>query len=260
VYFGTIFNEIFIDRVDASNTVIQTIRVPITYGPKDKVLSRVEADPDLSRPFASVLPYISFENTGMRFDEERHLNNLNYQVGHNTTNKNLAPFVYNPASYDLDFEMNVMVKNLEDGTRIIEQILPFFQPDWTSTLRLIDVPDVRRDIPVVLTGIKTTDTWTGDYNKRRVITYTFTFTMRAYFFGPVSTNRIIKKANINFGTVEADNVNSAVIYDTVMVTPGLTIDGKPTTNPNLSVPYSEIDWSADYDFIIQKEISNPYAV
>ena len=252
IYFGTLFNEIYIDRVDSSNTVAQTIRVPITYGPKDKVLSRVATDPLLDKPFSSVLPYISFENTGMYFDQERHLNSLNQQVGHDLKNKNLATMVYNPAAYDLTFEMNVMVKNLEDGVRILEQILPFFQPDWTSTIKLIDNPDVRMDIPVVLQSIDTKDEWMGNYDKRRVITYTFKFVMRAYFYGPVTLERVIKKANINFGTKDG------FVDDTVVITPGLTANGTPTIDPALTVDWSNIDWNQNYDFIIDTIISKTY--
>lgn len=252
IYFGTIFNMIFIDRVDSSGNVTQTLRVPITYGPKDKVLSRVTSDPNLDRPFSSVLPYISFENTGLVFDQERHLNNLNQHVGHHTVNKNLASYVFNPAPYNLDFELNVMVKNLEDGVRIMEQILPFFQPDWTATLKLIDEPDVRMDIPIILKNITTTDEWMGNYDKRRVITYKFDFTMKAYFFGPVSLNRVIKKSIVNAGT--ANNV----VNERLTVTPGLTANGTPTTNPNETIDWSDIDWNQDYDFIIKTEVSDVY--
>ena len=243
IYFGTLFNQIYIDRTDASGNITSTIRVPITYGPKDKVLSRVSQDPNLDRPFASVLPYLSFQMTGMHYDPDRHLNSSGRQPFKLDSNKDMARYLYNPVAFNFDFELNIMVKNLEDGSKIIEQILPFFTPDWTATLRIIDDPEILRDIPVIYDSMESTDTWDGQFNERRYITHKLKFLMKAYFFGPVEKHRIIKFVDVH--GISTDGYGESDIH----VYPGLTIDGLPTDDPALTVPYSNIEWTDDYGII-----------
>lgn len=228
--------------------MVQTLRVPITYGPKDKVLSRVEQDPALSRPFSSILPYISFEMISMAYDGDRTMNSSGKIAGLDTRNKNLAQFVYNPVAWNFKFELNIMVKNLEDGSKILEQILPFFTPNWTATVRLIDDPIIEKDIPVTLDLVTSEDNWSGNFDERRNMTHKLDFTMEGFLFGPVQKDRIIKfvKGNVMTDLGELDA--------SVVITPGMTVDGLPTNDPALTVDWSEIDWTDDYGLIETREI------
>ena len=45
VMFGNMFNDIVVQRLNNSGTVIQSIAVPIAYGPKEKFLVRISQDP-----------------------------------------------------------------------------------------------------------------------------------------------------------------------------------------------------------------------
>ena len=46
VAFGTIFNNITIHRTDSNNNVVQSIKVPLAYSPKEKFLTRLEQQAD----------------------------------------------------------------------------------------------------------------------------------------------------------------------------------------------------------------------
>lgn len=249
VLMGTLVNQININRYDTNGNVTNIIRVPLTFGPKQKVLTRVQTDPNLNRPFSSILPYMSFEVKKIYFDKERHLNILDQSIGRTNANKNLVSFVYGPATYNIEFELNATTSYFEDGLQIVEQIIPFFQPDWTATLKLIETDEIEvlRDIIVVLDDINFQDNWDGNYDKRQYVEWTFNFTMKAYFFGPINKNRIIKDIKVQFGTSD-DNV-----LETMEITPGLTANGEPTSDPNQTIDWSDIDWTQDYGFIIKKE-------
>ena len=126
ILFGTLFNEIFITRgvsselgEDVSDADV-IIRVPITYGPKDKILKRPELDPNFAIPFATLLPRMSFELKGVTYDPDRKINTLGRLAG-TDTNKNLAQYVYNSVPYNFTFQLNIMVKNAEDGTKILDR-------------------------------------------------------------------------------------------------------------------------------------------
>ena len=52
VAFGTTFNNVQLVRKDNSGNITQSMKVPLAYGPKEKFLVRLRADPDLSSKVA----------------------------------------------------------------------------------------------------------------------------------------------------------------------------------------------------------------
>jgi hypothetical protein len=45
VAFGSLFSDIHIQRIDAGGNVDKTIKVPLTYGPKEKWIVRQKQNP-----------------------------------------------------------------------------------------------------------------------------------------------------------------------------------------------------------------------
>jgi hypothetical protein len=258
ILFGTMFNDIYIRRYDNAGNMVKLIKIPITYGPKDKVIARIQADPNLNRPFAAILPYMSFELNSVQYDTSRKLNTIN-QIVNTDSNKNLARYNYNPVPYNFNFTLSCMVKNAEDGAKIMEQILPFFTPDWTATVRIIDDPEIIVDIPTLLNDVQVTDTWEGNFTERRALVWTLKFTMKGYLYGPTRKSKIIKKAETNIKFKLAQDSNTAIgntasyfVAETITVQPGMTANGEPTSNVAESVDYSEISWTDDYDFAFEQ--------
>jgi hypothetical protein len=254
---GTLFNNIHITRTDTSGNQTALIKVPITYAAKDKMLARVLGDPDIQIETAvTPLPLISFEITNMFYDGDRKLNTIGRIATNDTTNNKLK-YQYNPVPYNINFSVYVYAKNTEDGTKIIEQVLPFFTPDWTTTVNLIPEMSVTMDIPIILNRINYSDSYSGDYKKRRAIVWELQLTLKGYLYGPVRKSNIIKFVETNFYTpnVEDGQLRSAVgntdISERITVQPGLTANGQPTSNISLSVAYTEIDVNDDFGYITQ---------
>ena len=256
VLFGTLFNEIYINRVNSGKETVQTMKVPLSYGPKEKFLSRLEGDPNLNRPFSMVLPRMAFEISAISYAADRKLNTVNRVAKQTDATKTL--YQYEPVPYDIGFTLYVMVKNADDGTRIIEQILPYFTPSWNITAKLIPELDIVKDIPIILNQVFLQDTYEGDYINRRAIVWTLTFTLKGYLFGPIRKNGgIIKTAITNLYTpstnTAAQGVGITDISEIVTVKPGLTASGEPTSNAELSIPVADIKATDDYGFIIDFE-------
>lgn len=246
--FGTLFNDICISRKDNSANTVQTMTVPVNYGPYQKFLARLEQDPELRAPQIT-LPRMTFEMTGMTYDPERNLTPISRHAAHISANNSSFNTQYTPAPYNLTFQLNVMAKFQEDGTKIIEQILPYFKPDFTPTVQLINDIDLKLDIPIVLDSISFEDTYEGNFEQRRALIWTLTFTMKAYYFGPIVQRKIIKFAEVNF---YADTTaNTPVEYITVQ--PGLTANGQPTEDITTTVPYADINFEDDWAYIVQIE-------
>ena len=216
--FGTLFNDIEITRKDNTGTAIHKVRVPINYAPMQKILAKLEQDPKLNSPSAVTLPRMSFEITGMNYSAERKLTSLTKQIKGSPLADGRVSTMFTPAPYDIEFQLNIMTKYNEDGMKIVEQILPFFKPDCTVGVQMVeDFGYV--DIPVVLTSVSQEDTYESDFQTRRALIWTLNFTMKGYFFSPTQTKRQIKFADIDFypGLTPSDLGEQVEVHPTVSV-------------------------------------------
>ena len=194
VVFGRTFSDIVIQR-SLANNVITNIKVPLEYAAKDKTIVRLEGDPDLDRPFSALLPIMTFElgSPAIQYDpSQRKVGSLVKQSYNYTANNNQLQIMYSPVPYNINFNLFIYVKNQEDGARIIEQILPFFQPDWTPQVELIPQLNEVRNIPIELGAVSTEDLYDKDFKERRLILYTIPFKVRAWFYGPLRDKPVIK--------------------------------------------------------------------
>jgi hypothetical protein len=199
VVFGRTFSTIMIQRSDA-NSVITDIKVSLEYGPKEKSLERLLADPDIDRPYSVLLPKMTFEiePPGISYDTERKIGTIEKIVQRNPDNKNQLQIMYTAAPYNINFALYIYVKNQEDGAKILEQILPFFQPAWVPRIELIPEMNLVRDIPIeIRPNMDYQDLYDKEFKTRRVIIYTLHFRMRALFYGPERTKPIIKFTTLN---------------------------------------------------------------
>ena len=240
VTFGTLFNDIKLRRTNRLGAVVQTIEVPLTYGPRDKFVTRLQQDPDLSAQTGLTLPRISFEIVRMGFDPSRQLPATNKIIHDGQANK--VKRVFTQVPYDIQFALNVYSMTNEDGVRIVEQILPFFVPQFAPTVQLLDEPEMKMDIPIILNGITTQDLYDGSFEQRRVLVHTMDFLMKAYMIGPVVEKPLILFANTNF---RIDGFNSAIgtsnnDVEAFRFRPGQFANGLPTSNGALSVAANTI--------------------
>ena len=194
--FGTLFNDIHITRKDSSGNVAQSMKVPLAFGPKQKFLVRLREDPSITKSVAITLPRIGFEIGSISYDPVRKLNKIQ-KVKKAGSSGNKVDTQYMPVPYNIDFELYAMAKNSEDALQIVEQILPYFQPEYTITINDIVQMSNKRDVPIVLTGINYEDNYEGEFAERRAIIYTLSFTAKAYLYGPVISGQVITKVQVD---------------------------------------------------------------
>ena len=191
VSFGTLFNNIHIVRKNNSGTIIQTMKVPLAYGPREKFLVRLRQDADTSSKVAVTLPRIGFEISNLAYDPSRKLNRVQrFSKVKGTTTKQLDT-QYMPVPYNLDFSLYTMARNSDDSLQIVEQILPYFQPDYTLTINDMADMGIKRDVPIILNSVGYEDNYQGDFTERRAIIYTLAFTAKFFLYGPVTSTKVI---------------------------------------------------------------------
>ena len=202
VAFGQLFNKIQIKRKDSSGSTIQSIAVPLAYAPKEKFLTRLDQQPDLDqREFAVTLPRMSFEISGISYDGSRKLTRIQkYKTVKTDKEGKVMNYNYTPVPYNISYTLNIFTATAESGLQIVEQILPFFQPDYTITVVAVPELDIKRDVPIILNDVNYEDSYSGDYTSRRAVIYTLNFTAKTYLFGPAQTQKVIKEVQSDLYT------------------------------------------------------------
>jgi hypothetical protein len=199
--FGTIFNNIVIQRKDSSGNIIQSIKVPLAYSPKEKFLARLEQQADLAeRQVAITLPRMGFEIAGIAYDSSRKLQRVKKFRAVKTGTSDRMDYNYSPVPYNISFNLYSFTSSAEGGLQIIEQILPYFQPDYTVTVNIIPELNIKRDVPIILNNVSYEDIYDGSFANRRTVNYTLNFTAKTYLYGPIHTGKVIKETTADMYT------------------------------------------------------------
>jgi len=253
ISFGTLFNNIYIKHNDDDGSTDSIIRVPISYGPIQKFLARLEQKPDLRKRQAITLPRMAFELTSIQYDTSRKVSTMQ-------TFRTVKPEggdqvrVYMPVPYNLGIQLSIITKYNDDMLQIVEQILPFFQPQFTLTIDLASSIGEKRDIPMILENIQMNDNYEGDFGERRNLIYTLNFTAKTYMFGPIAANTegLIKKVQVDYYTdTNTTNASRQLRYTT---TPRAI---KDYNNDQSAVVTKDIDENAN---IIRVSTTTPFSL
>jgi hypothetical protein len=214
------FNNIVIDRLDANDLPEKTIRIPLAYAPKQKFLAKIDQQPGVAEEvnFEIIVPRLAFEMVSIIYDGERKLSLMTQNRGLNSTSTTLNA-QYVPVPYNIGLNLYVYSKNVNDAHQIIEQILPFFNPDYNLSVKAVPELELVQDVPIILDSISFEDTFEGDFSERRMILWTLQFTMKVNFFGPIKKQGLIKTS--------ITNVNQNIDMSNTMGTVTVSVD--PTT-------------------------------
>ena len=201
VLFGTLFNDLNIEKKDSSGNVVSRQKVPIAYGPKQKFLTRIRQDPKISKQVAIQLPRMGFEMTSLTYDPIRKLNSVGKILGRASSSEGGSTLrkMFNPVPYNMDFQLFVFVDNAEDGTQILEQILPFFTPEFNVTINAISDLGVKLDVPISFNSASLEDTFDGEFTARRTLIWTLDFFMKGFLYPDIKGGgKIIKSIQVDF--------------------------------------------------------------
>ena len=189
--FGALFNDISIVRSNANGSKTQTVKVPLTYASADKAFSRRTEDPTLNFNMQGVFPKLAFYLSGISYDPVRKICNLQ----HSSVN---GQMMYAPAPYNLEFELYLASANIEDGLQVVEQILPFFNPEFTLNATMVPTIGLKSDVPIILNSVSYTDPAPdSNYEDFRIIEWTLSFTAKVSIYGPTSVKKEIKQSTLN---------------------------------------------------------------
>ncbi len=251
--FGNLFNEITVSRIDSNKKKIKTLPVSVKYASRRKYLALLDRHPQTEKTGYRV-PGIAFVITSMSYDESRQIHPLTNLV--NITDDSTRMYSsFQKIPYKIQIELALVADKNDDLAQMFEQIIPYFTPTHTNTITLVPELNDKTDILISLDSTNFNDAYDGDFMQNRELMWTFSFTLDAWFVGPLSTQGTIKKIQVDLAAV---NQNDGIAdYDKngfkrderITIKPGLTPDGKPTTNESESIDYMLIQASDPYGFI-----------
>ena len=236
--FGTLFNDINIQRRNSAGAIVEQIKVPITYEARDKLILRTRAGV-ADGSVSATLPRMGFVMNGITYDGTRKLNTVGQVFAANTASSSNLLKQYNPVPYNFDFVLTAMVDNAEDGAQIFEQIVPFFTPEFTVSVTLIADMNIKPDIAIVLNSTSTEDSYEGELTVRREIIWGFNFVMKGYIYPDIKSGTVTKEVIVNLRTPadEAEVPEYIILEDsTDFTTNYLLLDadaGSPTATGNM---------------------------
>ena len=222
--FGSLFNGIEVQHTNDNGTQ-SIIQVPIAYGPTQKFLARLQQEANLNRPVQMTLPRMSFEFTSLTYDPSRKTTKSQSFVT-TTPDGSEIKRVYSPVPYNMGFELSIYTKLNDDMLQVVEQILPYFQPQYNLSVKFLGNLNEIRDVPVILEGIQMDDDYEGNFETRRALVYKLQFTAKTYLFGPISdvSGDIIRKVTIGYIAGATGDGGVATRDLTYQVTPRATKD------------------------------------
>lgn len=210
--FGTLFNNINVIRKDGSGGILSQVKVPLAYGPKQKFLARLDQEAGFEAPLAIKLPRMAFEISSLEIDDSQKLQKKNKIVETHGSDITKRKTINHYTSYNIGMSLFILTKNQDDGLQIMEQILPYFQPDYTVTIKPVDNFDLKQDVPIVLDSVSIDDQYEGDFTERRVLTYQLDFTMKMKFYGPTKDVGLIREVNVDIEKFGTQNIMEEIDF------------------------------------------------
>jgi|TARA_B110000908_G_scaffold46977_1_gene57293 dUTPase len=195
--FGTLFNDINVLRTKADGSIISQLKVPLAYGPKAKMLARIDQATGSDSSMAIKLPRMGFEITSLELDSTQKLAKRNVIVESHASDATKKKTIKHQVAYNINVSLYILTKNQDDGLQIVEQILPYFQPEYNLTINPVSGFAYKQDVPIILTGVTMSDDYEGDFVTRRALIYQLDFTMKMKFFGPTGNQGVIRTVNID---------------------------------------------------------------
>ena len=198
--FGSLFNNLNVRKFDSSDNVLQTLRVPISYAPKEKFIARLNEGGSIledETKVKAILPRMGFDITGINYDPTRTINKL--RKGRNTIAGSTADTMFHEVPYNVSFGLYAFTASIDENLQIVEQITPYFTPEFIISLNMNTIHD-KVDIPITLSNVSIQEEYEGNFLNRRFITTSFEFVAKSYVYGPVTTRKVIEGITAEFRT------------------------------------------------------------
>jgi len=204
VAFGSLFNEIYVIRKNKDGTENSKIKVPLIYSSKEKFIQRLEQQSGISdnTKVEVSLPRMGFDMTAIDYDPTRHLNKLNKRLLRDVGSAEKETFQEVP--YNVSFSLFAYTRNMDDNLQILEQIVPYFSPEFIVTLNMNEI-ESKLDVPIVLGNVAVQETAEGNFLDRRILASTYSFTCKTRLYSKIEGSTLVVNSSSSLDQIVGSN-------------------------------------------------------
>ena len=106
--FGTMFNDISVVRTKSDGSIVNQVRVPLAYGPKQKFLARLDQETGFDAPMGIKLPRMAFEITSLELDTVQKGQKRNKIVENHGSDVKKKKTIQNYTAYNIGMQLNIL--------------------------------------------------------------------------------------------------------------------------------------------------------
>ena len=223
IAFGTLFNSIYINR----NT--KDIKVPLSFAPRQHFIAKLMSKANDEKINQS-LPIMSFDIEFPEYNSDRETDNLQ-TVCSLDDNGNIKQY-FQPVSYTFPVTLNIWAKYMDDKYQIIEQILPYFRPDFVLQFNTLKGLVEQENLNIKFLGGNDNSGGNELLVDKSIINAQLNFEVEAKLYPIVEDGTLIRRAIVNMTDKDiVDNDASTVTA---------------TLNPFLANPDDEFSVDIEY--------------
>jgi len=206
--FASLFDDVHIQRFDSAGTLKKKILVPISYAPKEKFLRMLREYPllkgddgDSDTHIGQILPRMGFNINSIAYDGSRKRNTIlrrfvTSEPDEDTGLVKQTQSQFTEVPYNIGFNLSIATRTTDDALQIVEQILPYFTPEFTLSINYTSGFNTKIDVPIVLNDVAPEFEYEGDTSTQRNVIFNLGFTALSYVFSPIKTNKIIRTTDV----------------------------------------------------------------
>lgn len=185
--FGSLFSDISI-----TSGTGDVIKVPIHFSQKQKFIEALFNNEDVRNMHVDITtPALGFEIVNYLYNPEQMSNPMNIQHQKISADNQSIDFMFSSVPYTIGIELYAMTNTLDEAYQIIEQIIPFFTPQLTVTIKDLDLYSLNTNITFDLNAISQDVQYETTFDERRSIMINFSFSAHTKFHSnPRSIERI----------------------------------------------------------------------
>lgn len=219
--FIDMFNNIKVRRYDDVFRPVKQIDIPISFGPMSKYYM-FEKESESGVRYYQQLPAMAVTISATNYSPERSVGNYEARTYKKHDGSYVSDFV--PTPVDIGFQLMIRTESFEDWCQIIEQILPYFNPELHLAMKEFPmvnteestrdplILDISRNIPIKLmsiSGPEMLEEQDGE-SRPRYVNSTIDFIAEAVMYKPLKGIVPKRIKNINsYVFTPIDKLNSA---------------------------------------------------
>lgn len=236
------FSNIQIDRRDKNNNLLKTIKVEMIYQDKEKAYLELISNKTSQ---GINLPMISVYDKTMMYNLSRQQNNVESILQYQPENTDYIQAMRNPSPVTMQFDVVIATKYISDMHKILEIIVPMFQPTLYVNVNLVPEMNISYKMPIKLASIDQQNSYelSNEANSLRIVQTTLTLEVETFIFPPITDKAIAKNIELFTSLSKYTLINEYGVSDKESVPAHIETDWEESLLKTIDLQFTETKYN-----------------